>query len=87
MSRTRNVYPLPVGDRRGGRQRYASTHVPTMRHVAQRATVALVGIALTLVSLSWVATSPTLPDYCADIAAGTDVTVPADVADICRTIR
>lgn len=80
---TRHAFPVIVGNRRNGRQRYAATTAPTMRHVGQRATVALLGLVLTLGGLTIAANGATITSECADIAAGTDVPVPADVAAIC----
>lgn len=81
--RNRRAVPVIVGARRNGRQRYASTSVPTMRKVAERATVALVGIVLAIGGLSIAASGATISSECADIEAGTDVLVPTDVAAIC----
>lgn len=79
-STVRRSVPVAVGTRRANRQRYASTHQPTMRNVAERATVALVAIVLSLCALWW---APSFADQCDSVLAGTD-SVPADVVAICQ---
>lgn len=78
--------PLRIGARRSGATLYASTHLPTMRSVARRATAALIAAALMLVTLWWIAAAPTLSDRCADVFIGTD-SVPADIMAMCESQR